>query len=262
MENQGYLFHALKGKFPLLSRKARDGECHSFFSFFFPLNIYQWCCCTLKTSYAFYSSLLSCHNPPNNTSALCQFEGSSSSHNSSGSDGSQSPVPLLSLDTAHPSWSKNNHLKLPTCSRATLSNTILQGVTPPCHSDFLDVDTVLWVNICCCYSTVVSFRLCRSKDENMFWCLPAACSTWEASAFPLGCWAAVPKDTSCPPLSETSVSFPAPWSLNPYHQQHSSGFLAVHVAIFPSFHIKNPRKKGEITSFALQCMEMVKKQTN
>lgn len=31
MESQGYFFHVLKGKFPFLSIKARDGE-HYFFS--------------------------------------------------------------------------------------------------------------------------------------------------------------------------------------------------------------------------------------
>lgn len=33
MESQRYLFHVLKGKFPLLSRKARDEECYFFFFF-------------------------------------------------------------------------------------------------------------------------------------------------------------------------------------------------------------------------------------
>lgn len=69
METRVCLFHELKGKFLLLSSKARDEECCFF------LCIYQLCCCTLKTSFAFYVSPLSCHDLPNDISVPCQFEG-------------------------------------------------------------------------------------------------------------------------------------------------------------------------------------------
>ena len=110
-----------------------------------------------------------------------------------------------SWDTSHPSWSKTNDLKLPTCSRATLSNTILQGVIPTCHTDFLDVDTVVGANIRCCNSAVISFRLSRSKDVNMFQCLPPSCSTWETLCVSAERLNSCDQMTPYPLLFETSV---------------------------------------------------------
>lgn len=256
MESQGYLFHELTGKFPLLGRKAIDGECYFFFFF---SNIPAM----LLYSQNFIRFLFLLVELPQSTK--WHFSPVSAwrlqlqlqrrlSHNSSGSDGSQSWMHLLRLDTAHPSWSKNNRLKLPTCSRATLSNVILQGVTPPCHTDFLDVDIVVWVNICCCYSTVVSFRLSRSKDENMFWCLPPACSIWEALCI-------------CPELLNSCDQMTPYPLLSLKHQFNSqllahwipttsgiitSGYLSVHVAVIPSFHINIPEPKPR-GNYALLC---------
>lgn len=114
------------------------------------------------------------------------------SHNSSGSGGSQPWMQLLrsgTLLTRH--GAKNNYQKLPTCSGANLSNTILRGVIPTCHTDFLDVDTVVGVNICCCYSAVISFRLSRSKEKTRFSASLLLAPPEKPSASHLGGWTAV-----------------------------------------------------------------------
>lgn len=200
MESQGYLFHELKGKFPLFSNKARDGECYLFF-----LSVHQWRCCTLKTPYAFYSSWLSCHNPPNDTSALCQFEGSATAKAQPQFIRIRwQPVPVHAPpETGHcsPIVEQKQSSEAPHLLQGHSVKCDTSGVTPPCHTDFLDVDIVVWVNICCCYSAVVSFRLSRSEDENMFWCLPPARSTWEALCISSGLLNSCDRMTPYPLLS-------------------------------------------------------------
>lgn len=101
-------------------------------------------------------------------------------HNSSGSDGSPSWMHLLragTLLTRH--GAKTAIWSCPPAPGPLCQIRYFGGVTPTCQTDFWDVDTAVGANICCCCSAVSSFRRSRSKDENMFRCLPPACSTWE-----------------------------------------------------------------------------------
>lgn len=242
MESQRYLFHVLKGKFPLLSRKARDEECYFFLFFFF--SIYSSHAVTLSKLPVFFIPLgwaatIQCHFSPVSGLQL-QLR---LSHNSSGSDGSQSPVHLLRVDTAHPPWSKTNCLKLPACSRATLANPILQGVTPPCHSGFLGVDTVLWVNICYCYSTGSHSD---SPETKMKTCFGASCCLLHLRSLCIssGLLNSCDQRTPCALLSLKHHFNSQLLTLNPQQQWHSSGFLAVHMTISPFFHFSIPEPRG------------------
>jgi len=111
------------------------------------------------------------------------------------------------------------------------------GVTSTCHTHFWDVDTVVGENICCCYSAVISFRLSRSKDESMFQCLPPACSTWEPPCALSGCLSSCDWMTPYALLSlkhQFNSQLLAYWLLTATRSLHSSGYLAVHMAVFPS----------------------------
>lgn len=193
----------------------------------------------------FYPSWLSCHNPmslqpsvraPAPAQTQPQFIRIR-----------WQPVPSAPPESGHCS---------PTMEQNQLSEAarLLQGHSGKSHPSGGDTSLSFWF-FGCWHSALsehlllllhwVSFRLSRSKDENMFWCLLLPAPPEKPLHF---LWAAEqlwPKDTLCPSLSEASLQFPAPHSESPA----AVAFLWISSCAyghFPILSFQYPRTKGKL----------------
>lgn len=187
MESQRYLFHVLKGKFPLLSRKARDEECYFFLFFFFSIYIHS-------QNFLYFLSLLVELPQSNVTSAQCQ--GSSSS-----SDSATIHQDQMAASPQCTSWEwtlLTHHGAKPIVWSCPPAPGPLWQI-PSFRGWHLPVILVFWVLTQCFEWTSVTatplglIQTLQKQRWKHVLVPPAACSTWEASAFPLGCWTAVTK---------------------------------------------------------------------